>query len=311
MDGEEYSVAVEHRSERRFFPLGVNDPGLALSRAGEIEAVVRKQGWTAARETYPVEFTVALFWTLSPLTCTYTTLYSLPGAVPERWRQYLNPQAGNCRTLVIQPEVEIRRALEFWVNCQPGFACAAGCASMEEARAVGRRGRAELVLVDRAYLETAGGPTLEKLSEAFAPAKVFRFGIFGESNYIFHSVTGVKTGYLLCRRTPRRLFEPIHSLSENKDLSEGLLRRKVQAYFQALFAEELEGGNEAGTARLTSREQEVLKALARGLSEKEVAATLNISAQTVHNHVKNIYGKLDAHSRTEAVMKYLKRTPLP
>jgi DNA-binding NarL/FixJ family response regulator len=60
---------------------------------------------------------------------------------------------------------------------------------------------------------------------------------------------------------------------------------------------------------LTGRELEVLSKLAEGLAPKEVATELGISWDTVRNHITNIYAKLHVHSRSEAILKYLGRTP--
>jgi DNA-binding NarL/FixJ family response regulator len=61
------------------------------------------------------------------------------------------------------------------------------------------------------------------------------------------------------------------------------------------------------TAQLTAREREVLELLAKGAKPKEVAAMLNISWQTVRNYIRFIYDKLQVHTRTDAVLKYLGR----
>jgi DNA-binding NarL/FixJ family response regulator len=62
-------------------------------------------------------------------------------------------------------------------------------------------------------------------------------------------------------------------------------------------------------AELTQRETEVLAKLAEGLTVKEVATALDVSWDTVRNHVANIYSKLHVHSRSEAILKYLGRGP--
>jgi DNA-binding NarL/FixJ family response regulator len=80
---------------------------------------------------------------------------------------------------------------------------------------------------------------------------------------------------------------------------------EITRYFQELFRTQQESLQTKNHTSLTAREHEVMMGLTQGRSEKQVAADLNISTQTVHNHVKKIYAKLDVHSRTEAVMKYL------
>ena len=62
-----------------------------------------------------------------------------------------------------------------------------------------------------------------------------------------------------------------------------------------------------GQAPLSPREEDVLDLLSKGYLYKEIASKLSISADTVHNHIRKIYEKLQVHSRTEAVLKYLKR----
>jgi DNA-binding NarL/FixJ family response regulator len=64
---------------------------------------------------------------------------------------------------------------------------------------------------------------------------------------------------------------------------------------------------DSAVSELTAREREVLELLAAGATPKEVAAKLNISWQTVRNHIRFIYDKLHVHTRTDAVLKYLGR----
>ena len=62
-----------------------------------------------------------------------------------------------------------------------------------------------------------------------------------------------------------------------------------------------------GLTRLTAREQEILNCVSKGFLDKEIAGALRISIWTVHNHLKQVYKKLNVHTRTEAVMKYLQK----
>ena len=84
-------------------------------------------------------------------------------------------------------------------------------------------------------------------------------------------------------------------------------RRLVENYFQSFFGQSTPHLETTGAVLLTSREQEILSHVSKGLLDKEIAHLLSISIWTVHNHVKNIYEKLGVHNRTEAVRKYLQR----
>jgi DNA-binding NarL/FixJ family response regulator len=212
---------------------------------------------------------------------------------------------GTCRTIVVQPEPAVRRALSFWIDRQPGFRCVGEYSSLEPLLGSLSLHQIGLLLVDRELLEGPQGTPLEWIRQQWPRVKTFPFGIYEESNYIFHSVTGVKSGYMLCRRPVSRLLEPVRSLAHNPEIQWNRLVREIHGHFRTLFGEEESGYEPKSAARLTPREHDVLLALARGLNEKEVAESLGISGQTVHNHVKNAYHKLNAHSRTEAVLKYL------
>ncbi|MDB6023686.1 MAG: yhcZ [Pedosphaera sp.] len=209
--------------------------------------------------------------------------------------------------MIIEAEEAVRKAIAFWIDRQPGFFCAGEFASISEALDSTHLDRADLLLASRKLMEQPGGAPLEWIRKHLPALNTFGFGIYEESNYIFHLVTGVKSGYFLCCRRPGRLFEPIQSLANQPRRPCALLEREIQRYFQSLFAGQTEEDAEDASTKLTPREHDVLPALTKGLSEKEVATMLRISTLTVHNHVKNIDTKFGAHSRTKALMKYLGR----
>ena len=82
-------------------------------------------------------------------------------------------------------------------------------------------------------------------------------------------------------------------------MSSNIARKVIQSFHQT-------ASSESTTETLSPREREILELLAKGYMNKEIADTLSIAFQTVHTHVRNIYGKLHVRSRTEAVAKYLR-----
>jgi DNA-binding NarL/FixJ family response regulator len=306
-EGLEYSVQIQHAGSSFYFPLGSSDRHEAALKADQILRTVRNEGWTDANDRFAREITVGVFWTASPLTCSYSTIYSVPGEIPRRWKSYRQSAHGTCRTVIVQEEQSVQRAMAFWINRQPGFRCVAELSSVEEALDALVAHRGHLLIVDRQLLRGPDGAQLNSIRRLWPQVNVFTFGIYEESNYIFHSVTGVKSGYLLCRRPPARWFEPVRSLAIHPEMRPAKLQDEIQDYFRMLFGEDHAGRPDGSCASLTAREHDVLLVLAKGSSEKEVATALRISSQTVHNHVKNIYAKLNVHSRTEALMRYLGR----
>jgi DNA-binding NarL/FixJ family response regulator len=301
----EYSIRIQHEGIGHYFPLGTSDKICACVKAWEITRMVQEQGWSTVLEQIPREITLAVFWTRNPLCCTYTTLYSAPGGIPKKWLKWPPQAHRHCRTLIVHPKESVRRALGFWIDRQPGFYCAAAFSTLAEARASLAAQEVGVMLVDRSLMENPGGLALDQISAALPKLHVFGMGIYEESNYIFHSVTGVKSGYLLCRRHAPNLFDPIKILAMNTGVAPDSVVSELMKFFQTLFGAQPEKILPPDRELLTAREHDVLMGLTRGRSEKEVAAELQISSLTVHNHVKSIYSKLNAHSRTEAVVKYL------
>ena len=74
---------------------------------------------------------------------------------------------------------------------------------------------------------------MESLRRKLPESLVFSFGVYEESNYIFHSVTGVAAGYFLRRRPPDQLFDPIRQLAREPGLSARALMRQIGKYFQS------------------------------------------------------------------------------
>lgn len=304
---QEYSTRIEYDGTRFFFPLGSGKQDVAAATALRIYSRVLLDGWKAACACYPREIAVAIFWWWSPIACTYTTLYTFAGNESRPARDRRPPSRKSCRVTVIEEEESVRKSLEFWIDRQPGFHCSLACSDVSDAISRLHREPAQLVLVNRELVERPGGAQLEDIRAALPDVPVFCFGIYEESNYIFHSVTGVKAGYLLHRRPPRKWFEPVARLAREPHLSSPSLAEQIKRYFQSLFELPASGEPEQDLADLTGREHEILICLSKGFTDKEIADTLSISVWTVHGHVKRVFEKLGVHSRTEAVIKYLQK----
>ena len=131
------------------------------------------------------------------------------------------------------------------------------------------------------------------------------YSVFADAEQLFKSTPGGATVYMLKRTSPDRMFEPIADLTGT--ITHEQIASQVRNYFHQLSAMLPSVPPFWKLAKLTPREQEVLALLAKGDLVKEIADTLGISNWTAQGHVKNIFIKLNVHSRTEAVVKYLQR----
>ena len=304
---KEFTVRIEDGGTYRYFPLGTDDEERAAAEALKIYRRILTKGWEAAFRQFPREITVAIFWSTSPVACTYTTLFTFPN----RSSPGLLPPAGQVRTrkkvVVLEADAEVRRTLVFWLGRQPGFECARAFKSAEETQNIIMQELPDMVLVNRALPEMPVIEFLERLKGRRPDLPAFMYGVYPDSDQIFITLSGVTAGYIFRRRKPAELFEPIRGAFRQRVLSAKEVLRQIREYFQSLFRFTLGGDETPGLAALTAREQEILNYVSKGFLDKEIAGALSISIWTVHNHLKHIYEKLGVHNRTEAVLKYLQK----
>jgi DNA-binding NarL/FixJ family response regulator len=306
----ELSARIEHGGESHYFPLGTADAARAARQAAHIYRTVLTAGWAAARAAFPREITVAVFWATSPLAVTYTTLYTDPegGTEPTGTPPLAAPAEPRMRAArlvcIAEPDGGVRRAMAACLALHPERWTAATFASGADLLRLAPRLEAAAVLLNRAAPEAAG--VQAHLAAQRPDLPVILYGVYQDSDQLFLSFGGVAAGYILRRRPPARLLEPLGPPSPHRPLSAAGVAVRVRRYFEGLFG--LPSPAEAPpTARLTPREQEILEHLSKGYLDKEIAARLGISGWTVHHHLRSIFAKLQVRTRTEAVVRYLQK----
>ena len=301
----EFSVRIEHANTSHFFPLGTSDENQAAHQAMRIYQTVVNRGWTNANAVYSRELSVALRWQDNPLTWTYTTIHT-PGSD----RQKHPPKAAMRQSLahsvaLLEPDVGIRSAMEACANGQAGFRCDVSFASVTEAlREIPRR-RVSFVLANQDLPIEPGMASLDELQHRRPGLVVVFYSVFEDTDQLFKATPGGAGIYMLKRTPALRLFEPIAELSG--PVTRKQITAHIRDYFQRLSASLPSDPSSGKLARLTPREHEVLAFLSKGFLDKEIADSLRISVWTVHGHVKNIFEKLNVHSRTGAVVKFLQK----
>jgi len=301
----EFSVRMEHEGGDHYFPLGTDDEERASGKALKIYQTIVTRGWEAAFQQFSREITVAIFWSTSPVACTYTTLFTFmdepsPGLLPPT-----DEARSKKHVFVIEADAEVRRTLVYWLSRQPGFECTGAFKTAEAAQSALDLERPDLLLVNRALPEMPVVEFLDRLKGREIPS--FMYGIYQDSDHIFITLSGVTAGYIFRRRKPIELFEPIRGAFRQPASSAKEVFLQIRDYFQSLFGFTLPGDDPPGLGSLTGREQEILNYLSKGFLDKEIASALSISIWTVHNHLKHIYEKLNVRTRTEAVLKYLQK----
>lgn len=158
-----------------------------------------------------------------------------------------------------------------------------------------QRLRPDVVLLDLEMPVVDGLAALYELKELDAGARVIVFTAFDTDERILEAVRAGAAGYLLKGSPRQEIFKAIRVAQAGGSLLEPLVASKLIRQMSERNLDEVDAVD------LTRRELEVLKLLARGLQNKEIASQLSISERTVKFHVSSILAKLDAGNRTEAV----------
>jgi DNA-binding NarL/FixJ family response regulator len=204
------------------------------------------------------------------------------------------------RVVIVEDMREVRDGLAVLVNGTPGFQCAAAYRTMEEAlRGIGADAP-DIVLTDIGLPGMSGIEGLRQLRARFPDLPMLALTVYDDDDNVFDSLCAGATGYLLKNTPPGRLLESLREAVEGgAPMSPGVARRVVRLFRDFRPPDR-------APHHLTPQETELLKLLVDGHYYKTAAQTLGISTNTVSFHLKNIYQKLQVHSKTEAVAKALR-----
>ena len=202
---------------------------------------------------------------------------------------------------VVEDDAGLRRSLRKSLEEGPGTRCVAAVGSAEEALATLPALKADVILMDVNLPGASGVECVQRLVPLLPKTHFIMLTVFDDTEVVFQSLAAGAIGYLTKPVTEERLLEAIHDVyAGGAPMTSSIARRIVQA-FQKPAADPRAVIEES----LAPRDQEVLKLLAKGYLQKEIADQLNISFPTVRTLTARIYTKLHVHSRSQAVAKYL------
>jgi DNA-binding NarL/FixJ family response regulator len=202
---------------------------------------------------------------------------------------------------IVEDNEQIREGLAVLINGSAGFACVATAASAEEGLRILPGLLPDVLLMDINLPGMSGIDAVPRFRELLPNSQIMMLTVYEDDDKIFRSLVAGAAGYVLKRTPPVELLEAIKSIHHGGSPMSDQIARRVVEVFRAM------GASARETENLSARELEILSSVAKGYRDKEVAEQLFLSAETVRTHMRNIYKKLHVRSRTEAVLKYLKR----
>lgn len=206
---------------------------------------------------------------------------------------------------IIEDEARIREGLGMLIDLADGFRCSDLFASMEEAleKIVKNPPDAtlpDIVLVDIELPGMSGIQGIRLLKERYPDLRLVMLTIYSDNDRIFEALCAGASGYLLKKTAPERLLESLKEVMAGGAPISPEVARRVIALFHHVRPPE------RANYHLTPHESRLLKLLVEGHTYKTAAAELNASIHTISFHMRNIYSKLQVHSKSEAVVKALR-----
>jgi DNA-binding NarL/FixJ family response regulator len=201
---------------------------------------------------------------------------------------------------IVEDDPELRESVRNYLQDAPGFACVGAYGSAEEALKEIPGQKPEVVLMDINLPAMNGIECVGKLKALAPEMQVLMFTVYENSDQVFEALVAGACGYMVKSTPPEKVLEAIREVHNGGSPMSSHIARKVVKYFH-----QVPPPNELAT--LSKREEEVLQQLSQGYLYKEIAGRLSISIDTVRKHLNNIYSKLHVHSRTDAVVKYLRK----
>ncbi|MEV6365837.1 response regulator transcription factor [Micromonospora musae] len=199
--------------------------------------------------------------------------------------------------LIVDDDELIRVGLRAIIDAEPDLRVLAEAADGAEVLPLVARHRPAVVLMDVRMPGIDGiQATRHLLAASTDPPRVLVVTTFANDEYVYDALRAGASGFLLKRARPVEVVEAVRVVAAGESLLfPAAIRRLVGAYGRA-------GGDRLRAARLTEREAEVLRLMAAGLSNPEIAAHLVVGVETVKTHVGNVLAKLAVRDRTQAVI---------
>lgn len=206
------------------------------------------------------------------------------------------------RVLIVDDQRLMREGLRTLLEMEPDIQVVGEAEEGAAALQVFQQHQPDVVLMDIRMPGMDGVETTRRLQERWPEARVIILTTFDDDEYVFDGLRAGALGYLLKDVSGSKLAEAIRTVAGGGALIEPSVARKVVAEFARLAPARRVPG-EGLPEPLSDRELEILHCLARGLTNREIAAELFLAEGTVKNYVTRILGKIGARDRTQAALR--------
>lgn len=204
------------------------------------------------------------------------------------------------RILITDDHTIVREGLRTFINTEPGMEVVGEAVNGAEAVKKALELKPDVILMDMAMPLMSGLEAIIKIKEHWPTSKILVLTSFSDDDTVFPAIKAGALGYLLKNASPERLLEAI------RDVHQGKTAISVDIANKLILELQRESSLPPTEDPLTNRELDVLKLVAQGMTNQEIAEELVISEGTVRTHVSNILSKLHLANRTQAALYALR-----
>jgi DNA-binding NarL/FixJ family response regulator len=216
----------------------------------------------------------------------------------------VNPPPDVIRVLIVDDHALYRRGLQTFLATEDGIEVVGEAADGVEAVDQAEETLPDVIVMDVGMPKRGGIDACRVIKQRVPSARILMLTSSDDEANLFEAVRSGANGYLLKSVTTEEVAAGIRGVHNGQSLISPLMATKLLAEFNQISQRATLPAVAPGLElpRLTERELEILRLVARGKLNREIAAELYISENTVRNHIRNILDKLQMHSRMEAAM---------
>ena len=201
-------------------------------------------------------------------------------------------------TGIIEDHSEFRQSLVYLLSSFSEYSVSWAYPSVEDA--LEHFQETDIILLDINLPGLSGIDAIPVIKRKCPGQKIIMLTILEDDFHIFEALRNGADGYILKKSTPVKILDAIQQVYEGGAALTPMVARQVMAFFKP------QKSSSSTDSTLTNREKEILSQIIQGLTNEVIGEKLFISVQTVRNHIKNIYDKLQVHSRAQVVAKAMR-----